>query len=172
MGRLLSAKLLANVALKLTSAQSIQEEYMRRRVSPFILPALVSGIACQRPVDTLPPPVSPTAAVQYYDLEVPPDLEIKAVDFSAATFSDVSGAGGTTTSTVGGRAFVKVYAVHRTTGEQFLLLYEDIARRRRPVQVIRFLRGADGARPDSPRSRGAGPRRNAARGGRSSRPAA
>ena len=125
---------------------------MRCRVSLslVILPALASGISC-RTVNTVPAPVSPTAAIQYYDLEVPSDLEIRAVDFSATTFSDVSGAQGVTSSSVGGRAFVKVYAVHRTTGEQFLLLYEDIAHRRRPVQVIRFLRGLDKARLDSTR---------------------
>jgi len=125
---------------------------LHHRVSPsrFILPALVSAVACT-PVNTVPEPVSPTAAVQYYDLEVPADLEIRGVDFSATAFSDVSGSGGSTSSSVGGRAFVKVYAVHRTTGEQFLLLYEDISRRRRPVQVIRFLRGPDAARPDSTR---------------------
>jgi hypothetical protein len=39
--------------------------------------------------------------------------------------------------------------VHRTTGEQFLLLYEDIEHRRRPVQIIRFVRVPDSARPDS-----------------------
>jgi hypothetical protein len=66
-------------------------------------------------------------AVQYYDLELPPDLDIKGVDFSAATFAEVSG-GETTSSSVGGRAFVKVYAVSRTTGDQFLVLYEDVAR--------------------------------------------
>ena len=124
--------------------------HYRVSLSLLILPALVSAVACS-PVNTVPEPVSPSAAIQYYDLEVPADLEIKAVDFSATTFSDVSGAGGTTSSSVGGRAFVKVYAVHRTTGEQFLLLYEDIARRKRPVQVIRFLRVPDRARPDSTR---------------------
>jgi hypothetical protein len=108
----------------------------------------VPPVACS-PVNTVPEPVAPTAAIQYYDLEVPADLEIKSVDFSATTFSDVSGSGGSTVSSVGGRAFVKVYAVHRTTGEQFLLLYEDIAHRKRPVQVIRFLGGSDSARPDS-----------------------
>jgi hypothetical protein len=90
-------------------------------------------------VNTVPAPVTPTAAVQYYDLEIPPDLEIKSVDFSATTFSEVAGSSGNTYSSVGGRAFVKVYAVHRTTGEQFLLLYEDIQRRKQPVQVIRFV---------------------------------
>jgi hypothetical protein len=49
----------------------------------------------------------------------------------------------------GARVFVMGQAVHRTTGEQFLLLYEDVARRKRPVQVIRFLGGSDSARPDS-----------------------
>lgn len=118
--------------------------------SVFILPAAVAAVACS-PVNTVPAPVSPTAAIQHYDLEVPADLEIKAVDFSATTFSDVSGSGGATTSAVGGRAFVKVYAVHRTTGEQFLLLYEDIEHRKRPVQVIRFIPDPDSVRPDSTR---------------------
>jgi hypothetical protein len=125
---------------------------LRSRVSRslLILPALVAAVACS-PVNTVPAPVAPTAAIQYYDLEVPADLEIRAVDFSATTFSDVSGSAGTLTSSVGGRAFVKVHAVHRTTGEQFLLLYEDIEHRKRPVQVIRFVRGSDGVRPDSTR---------------------
>jgi len=73
------------------------------------------------------------------------------VDFCATTFSDVSGSGGSMSSSVGGRAFVKVYAAHRTTGEQFLLLYEDIERRKRPVQVTRFVRTPGLARPDSTR---------------------
>ena len=126
---------------------------MRNRMSLVVTPALLLGVACRPPVNTLPPLVAPTDAIQYYDLDVPPDLEIKGVDFSATTFSDVSGPpDGATTSSVGGRAFVKVYAVHRTTGEQYLLLYEDIARRRRPVQIIRFRPGLDRARVDSARS--------------------
>jgi hypothetical protein len=82
---------------------------------------------------------------------LPPDLEVKSVDFSASTFTDVSGGPDGSSSSVGGRAFVKVYAVHRTTGEQFLVLYEDVSNRRRPVQIIRFVRGGDPARPDSAR---------------------
>ena len=116
----------------------------------WLSPALCAAIACA-PVNTVPPPVSPTAAIQYYDLEIPANLEVKSVDFSATTFSDVSGAGGTTSSAVGGRAFVKVYAVHRGTGAPFLLLYEDIEHRRQPVQIIRFVPGPDRARPDSTR---------------------
>jgi hypothetical protein len=109
--------------------------------------ALASSIGCT--VNTVPEPVTPSAAVQYYDLDVPPDLEIKSVDFSATTFSEVSGSNGHTSSSVGGRAFVKVYAVHRKTSEQFLLLYEDIGRRKRPVQTIRFRPAPAVTLPDS-----------------------
>gem|GEM_PF-3745277 len=90
-------------------------------------------------MNTVPTVVSPTAAVQYHDLDVPADVEIRSVDFSATAFSETSGGpGGHVSSSVGGRAFVKVYAVRRGTGEQLLLLYEDIARRRQPVHIIRF----------------------------------
>jgi hypothetical protein len=121
---------------------------MTNRSIPQLLIALMSGVACN-PVNTVPKPVSPGAAIQYYDLEIPPDLEIRAVDFSATTFSEVSGSAGNTSSQTGGRAFVKVYAVRRTTGEQFLLLYEDIEHRKRPVRVIRFVPGPDKVRADS-----------------------
>ena len=117
----------------------------------WLPPALGAAIACAPPVNTVPAPVFPTTAVQFYDLEIPADLEVKSVDFSATTFSEVSGAGGNTSSAVGGRAFVKVYAVHRGMGTQFLLLYEDIAHRRQPVQIIRFVPGPDRALPDSTR---------------------
>jgi len=121
---------------------------MRSALWLFALTAVATETACIKPVNTVPAPVTPTAEVQYYDLELPADLEIKAVDFSATTYSNVSGEPqGAVGSTVSGRAFVKVYAVHKTSGEQFLLLYEDISRRRRPVQIIRFVPGADPARP-------------------------
>ena len=121
---------------------------MAKHSIPLVVLALVSGAACS-PVNTVPDPVSPTAAIHYYNLEIPADLEIRAVDFDATTFSAVSGSGGYTSSQTGGRAFVKVYAVNRTTGEQFLLLYEDIGRRKRPVSIIRFVPGQDKVRADS-----------------------
>lgn len=111
---------------------------MRNRAWLFIFPVVVSAVACQATVNTIPPVAGPTTAVQYYDLQLPRDLEVKVVDFTATTYADVSGTNGSTSSSVAGRAFVKVYAVHRTTGEQFLLLYEDIANRPRPAHVIRF----------------------------------
>jgi hypothetical protein len=115
-----------------------------------VVTLLVAAVACQPQVNTLPPPVSPSAPIQYYDLDVPADLEVRSVDFSATTFADASGLpGGAVSSTVGGRAFVRVHAVRRDSREQVLLLYEDIAHRRRPIQVIRFHPSVEQTTPDS-----------------------
>ena len=128
------------------------EESMRTRVPLSILVALATGTSCRpsQTINTLPAPVPPTALVQYYDLELPADLEIKSVDFTATSFGDVNGTpGGPVGTNVSGRAFVKVYAAHRTTGEQYLLLYEDLGRRKQPVHIIRFVSGVMPAHPDS-----------------------
>jgi hypothetical protein len=113
---------------------------MTRAHWTFPLPVtllLIGGAACH-PVNTIPPPPSPSDPITHYDLEIPDALEVKSVSFDATAFSDVSGGGNWTSTQVGGRAFLKVYAVHRQTGEQYLLIYEDIAHRKTPVQVIRF----------------------------------
>ena len=104
--------------------------------------------ACNKTINTLPPTVTPADPVQYYALRVPDSLEIKTVDFDAALYPNVSGSNLGVDTKLGGRAFVKVHAVHRKTGEQYLLVFEDIARRRDPVLVIRF-EGSSG-RPSSP----------------------
>ena len=68
--------------------------------------------ACNRTINTLPPTVTPADPVQYYALRIPDSLEIKAVDFDAALYPNVSGGGSLGVDTkLGGRAFVKVYAV-------------------------------------------------------------
>ena len=110
------------------------------RTAALIVAATLVGCS---PVNTVPPPVSPEDPVQHYDLEIPASLEIRSVEFTATTFSEVTGYDRATGSKVGGRAFLQVYAVHRETGDQYVLLYEDIARRKQPVQVIRFRSAAD-----------------------------
>lgn len=108
-----------------------------RPITVPILAALIAAGACA-PVNTVPEPLAPTDPVQHYDLEVPSSLDIRAVDFDAALFSDVSGGSEIVGTQVGGRGFLKVYAVHKETGEQYLLIYENIRERKQPVQVIRF----------------------------------
>ena len=102
-----------------------------------LLTVAASAPACS-PVNTVPEPVAPADPVQYYDLDFPSSLEVKFVDFDAALFTDVSGGATGVGSQVGGRGFLKVYAVDRKTGQQYLFLYENIRERKRPVQVIRF----------------------------------
>jgi len=110
-----------------------------RRWSPLVLtPIIAAASACIRPPFPVPEPVSPVTSVQYYDLDIPSDLEIKTVDFGATPFTYVNGFNGNTSSTTSVETFVKVYAVQRQTGEQFMLVYEDIARHKRPTQVIHF----------------------------------
>jgi hypothetical protein len=103
---------------------------------PVIAAAL--ALAACGPPNTEPAPVAPNDPIQYYDLDLPESLQVQSIQFAATTFSEVSGYGGATGSEIGGRAFLQVYAIHRDTGDQYLLLYEDIANRKQPVQVIRF----------------------------------
>ena len=125
---------------------------MRHPVTRYAIAAAMLLVACvRRPVNTIPPLMPPLAEVQRLELELPPDVDVKAIDFAATTYADVRGFEGTTSSEVAGRAFIKVWAVHRTTGDNYLLLYEDIGHRRRPIQIIRFVRGADRVSPDSAR---------------------
>ncbi len=107
-------------------------------VVPIALGAVVLT-ACNRTINTLPARLTPADPVQTFALRIPDSLEIRAVDFDAALYPNVSGSNSTWVDTkLGGRAFVKVHAVHRRTGEQYLIVFEDIARRREPVLVIRF----------------------------------
>src|SRR5947208_16812266 len=74
--------------------------------------AAVMLASCNRTINTLPPTVTPADPVQQYALRIPDSLEIKAVDFDAALYPNVSGGGSLGVDTkLGGRAFVKVYAV-------------------------------------------------------------
>lgn len=102
------------------------------------------ALAACGPTNTVPAPVAPGDPIQYYDLDLPESLQVQSIEFAATTFSEVSGYGGATSSNTGGRAFLRVHAIHRETGDQYLLLYEDIANRKQPVQVIRFRRTSDG----------------------------
>jgi hypothetical protein len=108
------------------------------RYSRFGALLALAAIPACRPINTVPAPLTPADPVQYYDLDLPSSLEIKSVAFDAALFADVSGGPDAVGSQIGGRGFLKVYAVDRKTGEQYLLIYENIRERKRPVQVIHF----------------------------------
>ena len=97
--------------------------------------------ACSSTINTLPPVISPSAPIGELVLEIPAGLEVRSASYSATMYSDISGTSGNlgvTTTSAGGRAFVQVLAVDRATQEQVLLVYENIATRTKPIQVIRF----------------------------------
>ena len=98
--------------------------------------AAVWAVTACFPVNTVPEPVQPSDPVEEFNLEIPDNLEVRHVDFSATMFAQ--GSGGQHVGSVGGRAFLKVYAVDRGSGESVLLIYENVAERRQPVQVFRF----------------------------------
>lgn len=104
----------------------------------------VATSACFNPVYTVPERAGPVDPVLEFDLEVPPNLEIRHVDFAATEYA--TDADSRYSGAVGGRGFLKVYAVDLSTGESVLLIYEDIARRKEPVQVIRFRKASPGFR--------------------------
>lgn len=112
--------------------------------------AMVTVPACMPPLPTLaqmtlqsqPPRIVPQL------VDIPADLEIRNVSFSASTDIDVTGSSESTTSVSHYYGYVNVYAVHRRTGVQYLLVYESDGGRLRPVQVVR-LRISDVPLPDS-----------------------
>lgn len=110
----------------------------------FVIAAALVTAACGPTTNTVPAPVAPGDPIQHYDLDLPESLEVQSIEFAATTFSEVAGYGGTTSSEMGGRAFLQVHAIHRETGDHYLLLYEDIANRKHPVQVVRFRRTSNG----------------------------
>jgi hypothetical protein len=107
--------------------------------------ALLAVAACIRtpsPVETHPYPVSASADVERSDLEIPRDLEVRSASYSVTGLPDVSGIGGNTSSNVQVRPILTVYAVRRATGEQLLLVYDDLAQRKQPSRIVRLVAGS------------------------------
>ncbi len=105
---------------------------------PITTTVLLLGLlsaGCASTINTLPALTTNEDPVEELTLYVPDGLEINSVDYNATLYTYVSGG---QTLELGGRGFVKVYATHRETGVQYLLLYENLTERSRPIQIIRF----------------------------------
>lgn len=111
-----------------------------------ILPLVAACNTGNTGVETRPYPVSATAAIERNDLEIPRDLEVRSASYSVTGLADVSGMNGTTSSAVELRQLLTVYAVNRATGEQLLLIYDDLAQRRQPSRIIRIVPASDSLR--------------------------
>jgi hypothetical protein len=93
------------------------------------------------PVPTIQYPVSAMAAIERNDLEIPRDLEVRSASYSETGLPDRN-----TNNTVQVRPLLTIYAVSRSTGDQLLLIYEDLAQRKQPSRIIRIVPGSDSAR--------------------------
>lgn len=108
---------------------------MQRCATLFSSLLLLTVAAGCRTTTTLPRLSEINDPTKSVTLNIPEDMEVKSIDFSATMYGDQTGG---TTQSAKGRAFVKVYAVHRKTGQQYLLLYENIEKRAEPVMIVRF----------------------------------
>jgi hypothetical protein len=105
------------------------------------LPLTAACIGGTGPVPTVPYPVSATAAIERSDVEIPRGLEVRSASYSVTGLPDAN-----TNSTVQVRPLLTIYAVNRSTGEQVLLIYDDLAQRKQPSQIIRLVPASDSGR--------------------------
>jgi hypothetical protein len=119
----------------------MRTELTRSSWSGLLAAAVLTATACH-PVNTVPPPASPEDPIQEFNLELPPNLEVRHIDFIASEYA--TDAESIYNGERGGRAFIKVFAVDRVTGESVLLLYENVGHRKQPFQMIRFRSSGSG----------------------------
>lgn len=87
----------------------------------------VSMAACA--VQTYPESAQPEDPVRHFQLQVPDSLEVVSVDYDIVIWEDAK-------ENPAGRGFVKVVARNRVTSAFVLMLFEDIAKRTEPIEVI------------------------------------
>jgi hypothetical protein len=119
------------------------ESVMRMAMWGVVSVGVLLGVGCTASVTTQPYPVSATAAIEQNDLLLPPGLEVRSAGYSVTGLADVSGINGSTSSVVQVRPLLTVFAVRRKSGEQFVLIYDDLTQRRQPSQVIRLVASSD-----------------------------
>jgi len=110
------------------------------RATSFAVLSAISSVACAPSISTAPYPISATAAVEHNDLEVSRDLEVRSASYSVTGLTDVDMKTGTNVQL---RPLLTVYAVRRSTGEQLVLIYEDLTQRKQPSKIIRLVPAGD-----------------------------
>jgi len=100
----------------------------------FVLVVMVFT-ACNPKVYTLPNLSDPDDVVISQKLIIPEEFEVLSTDFVTTMATDPYGEKGETTI---GRAFIKLHCRHKVTGKDYLLIYEDLENRSKPIQIIKF----------------------------------
>lgn len=94
--------------------------------------------------NTLLPTAAPGARPPEYRVVVPPEYEVRSVDYDAALVGIASGED--TSTEVSGRGVVAVYAVHRSSGAEVVLIYDDVQARPTPSAILWLDRDEGGRR--------------------------
>lgn len=103
----------------------------------FFVLAIMVFTACNPKVYTLPKVSDSGDVVISQKLIIPEEFEVLSTDFAATMAVDKGGDGGFSSTTIG-RAFIKLHCRHKVTGKDYLLIYEDLKNRSKPIQIIKF----------------------------------
>ena len=85
---------------------------------------------------TLLPTAEAGAPAPEYRIDVPDGYDVRSVDYDASLVGIASGE--RTSTRVAGRGVVAIYAVERATGQEVVLVYDDVQNRPAPSAVIRL----------------------------------
>lgn len=124
-----------------TSVYSKHYKEVRMKKRNFLIILIFTFVltACTGAVYTLPNVARADSPVVTEHLIIPEEFEIISADFDASLSAKASSAaGGPVSSTTFGRAFIKLHCRHKETKEEYLLLYEDLKNRSKPIQIIKF----------------------------------
>ncbi|WP_420455463.1 hypothetical protein [Rubrivirga sp.] len=86
---------------------------------------------------TLLPTAEPDEVPYEYRVEVPDGYDVRSVDYDASL---VGLSNGESSTVVRGRGVVTVYAVERATGQEVVLIYDDVLARSSPTAIVRIER--------------------------------
>ena len=103
----------------------------------LLLLSLVVLAGCSKGyADTLLPTAEADAPPPEYSVQIPDGYDVRSVDYDAALVGIASGE--YTSTRVAGRGVVTVCAVERATGDEVVLVYDDVQSRPTPTAVIRL----------------------------------
>ena len=115
---------------------------MRTRSALVLLACLLAGCGGGYRT-TLLPTAQPDELAYQYRVEIPGGYEVRSVDYDVALVGLASGDSSSTSTSVAGRGVLAVYAVEAATGDEVVLIYDDILARRTPTAIVRIERAGE-----------------------------
>ena len=110
------------------------------RLLPLVL--IVLSACAPGYQSTLLPTAEVGAPPPEYRIQIPDGYDVRSVDYDASLVGIASGNQYSTSTDVRGRGVVAVYAVERATGDEVVLIYDDVAARPTHTAILRLERGA------------------------------